>query len=55
MTNAIVLDMFLKKDSTKGVCKGVIWGWNPPLSLIFYKNFITCAQEINCFRIPFAC
>jgi len=21
------------------------WGWNP-LSLIFYKNFITCAKEI---------
>ena len=22
---------------------------NPPLSLIFYKNFITCAKEIKCF------
>jgi len=26
-----------------------------PLSLIFYKNFITCAKEINCFRILFPC
>jgi len=26
-----------------------------PLSLIFYKNLITCAQEIICFRIRFAC
>jgi len=24
---------------------------NPPLSWIFYKNFITYAKEINCFRI----
>jgi len=26
-----------------------------PLNLICYKNFITCAKEINCFRILFAC
>jgi len=26
-----------------------------PLSLIFYKNFITCAKDINCFRTLFAC
>ena len=26
-----------------------------PLSLIFYKIFITCAKEIKCFRILFAC
>jgi len=31
------------------------FGVTPPLSLIFYKNFITCAQEINCSRIVFAC
>ena len=31
------------------------FGVNPPLSLIFYENFITCANEINCFRILFAC
>jgi len=37
----------------KGVRKG---GVNPPpLSLIFYENFITCAKEINCFRTLFAC
>jgi len=30
-------------------------GLKKPLSLIFYKNFITCAKEINCFRILFAC
>ena len=28
------------------------WGWG---SLIFYEKFITCAKEINCFRILFAC
>jgi len=33
----------------KGVHKGL--GLTPPLSLIFYKNFIICAKEINCFRI----
>jgi len=26
-------------------------GLTPVLSLICYKNFITCAKEINCFRI----
>ena len=30
------------------------WGYSP-LSLIFYENCITCAKEINCFRILFAC
>jgi len=30
-------------------------GVKAPLSLIFYKKFITCANEINCFRILFAC
>jgi len=29
-------------------------GVNPPLSLIFCKHFITCA-EINCFRILSDC
>jgi len=28
---------------------------NPTFSLIFYEKFITCAKEINCFRILFAC
>jgi len=31
-------------------------GVDPPLLiLMFYKNFITFAKEINCFRILFAC
>ena len=34
-----------------GVGKGGIGVKPTPLSLIFYKNFITCAKEINCFRI----
>jgi len=38
---------------TKGVRKGGL-GLTPSLSLIFYENFITCAKEINCFRILFA-
>jgi len=38
----------------KGVRKEGV-GVNPsPLSVVFYKNFITCT-EINCFRILFAC
>jgi len=37
---------------SKGVRKGGL-GLNR-LSLIFYKNFITCTEEINCFRILFA-
>ena len=28
---------------------------NPPLSLVFYKNVFVCANDINCFRIHFAC
>jgi len=35
--------------------KGVRNGGLTPLSLIYYKNFITCAKKINCFRILFAC
>jgi len=31
------------------------WGYKPPMSLIFNKNFITCAKRINCFRILSAC
>ena len=27
----------------------------PPWVLIFYKNFINCAKEIDCFHIIFAC
>ena len=30
------------------------FGVNPPLCLVFYKSFITCAKEINCFRIILA-
>jgi len=40
---------------TQGRTQGVGFGVNPPLSLIFYKNFITCTKEIKCFRILFAC
>jgi len=41
--------------NTKGVRKGFFGVNPPPLSLIFYKIFITCAKEIKCFRILFAC
>jgi len=30
-------------------------GWKPPLEHDLLQNFITCAKEINCFRILFAC
>jgi len=40
----------------KGVRKEGGLGLKPlPLSLIFYENCITSANEINCFRILFAC
>ena len=39
----------------KGVRKGGRFGVNDPFSLIFYEKLITCAKEINCFRILFAC
>jgi len=35
----------------KAYARGV--GVKHPLSLIFYKVFITCAKEIKCFRILF--
>jgi len=38
---------------SKGVRKGV--GVKTPLELDILQNFITCAKEINCFRILFAC
>ena len=39
----------------KGVRKGRGLVLKPPFSLIFYEKFITCAKEINCFCILFAC
>jgi len=39
----------------QGRTQGGVLGLKPPLSLIFYKIFITCAKEIKCFRILFAC
>ena len=39
----------------QGRTQGRVLGLNSFLNLIFYENFITCAKEINCFRIPFAC
>jgi len=41
--------------SIKGLCEGGIGIKKITLSLTFYKNFITCAKEINCFRIFSAC
>jgi len=38
-----------KQGRTQGV------GVKPPLKLDILQNFITCAKEINCFRIIFAC
>jgi len=32
-----------------------VWFTSPPLRLIFYKNFIILAKEINCFGILVAC
>jgi len=39
----------------KGVRKGGFGVNNIPFTLICYKNFITCAKDINCLRILFAC
>jgi len=38
----------------KGVRKGGV-GVKSPFELDILQNFITCANEINCFRILFAC
>jgi len=45
------------KDDTvdKGVRKEGGLGLKPLLELDILQNFITCAKEINCFRILFAC
>jgi len=40
----------LEVTTAMGVRKGRGLGINPPpLSLTFYKNFISCVKEINCF------
>ena len=39
----------------KGVRKGGLGVNPPPLELDIWENFITCANEINYFRILFAC
>jgi len=36
----------LRRIPTKGVHKGMLGLNASPLSLIFYKNFITCTKEI---------
>jgi len=38
-------------NNGQGRTQWVILGLPPPLSLMCYKNVITCAKEINCFRI----
>jgi len=40
---------------TKGVRKRGGLGLKKTLELDILQNFITCAKEINCFRILFAC
>jgi len=39
----------------KGVRKGGVGVKPPPLELDILRKLITCAKEINCFRILFAC
>jgi len=40
----------------QGRMQGGCFGVNPPpLELDILQNFITCAKEINCFRILFVC
>ena len=65
-TNNVIIKMFCHKCSTRqkqlsiqacynqGRTKGELW-LKTPFSLIFYKTFIICANEINYFRILFAC
>ena len=43
-----------QKSNNQGRTQGEL-GLKHPLRWIFYKNFVTCAKEINCFRILFAC
>jgi len=39
----------------QGRTQGGLVGLKTPLELDILQNFITCAKEINCFRILFAC
>jgi len=46
---------FLVDLCARAYARGGVGVKNPPFSLIFYEKFITCAKEIDCFRILFAC
>jgi len=54
MRNVIALAFIHVNLHPRAYARGGL-GLKPPLSLIFYKNFFTCANEINYFRILFAC
>ena len=45
----ISIDCSNMNDKSKGVRKGGVLGLTPPLSLIFYKNFITFARRLSVF------
>jgi len=51
----IVIDSVTTHSLSKGVRKGRGFGVKFPLQLDTLQNFITCAKEINCFRMLFAC
>ena len=52
---ALLLDKLRRLVMNKGVRKGGGLGLNPRLELDILQIFITCAKEIKCFRILFAC
>ena len=49
-----LLQFDLRYLLTRAYARGGL-GLTPSFSLIFYEKFITCAKEINCFRILFTC
>jgi len=52
----VALKDFMYVSNKQGCTQGGVFGVETRLlSLIFYKNFFTCAKEISCFRILFAC
>jgi len=52
-SNVFCYDVLSASTRTRAYARGV--GVKTPLELHILQNFITCAKEINCFRILFAC
>jgi len=43
----------LHRYAVQGCTRGGVWGSTPPLSLVFYYDFIACTKGITCFLAYF--